>query len=193
MFGKSTFTQRFGEPTDFVFKGQVWDSRLADATPGDKRCAVCNRHIRLVFILKQVQTSDPMANPEIGKLEVGRCCFHYFRKWNAKLFEELQNALLYENHREAAIRRDKKLFAEWNAIKVRVRTWRSLRKQVAIRLRQLQQMEAVAPVAVIASSMQAASRQPAKHKRTANAVRWYDRQIQDLRQKIDELSIRERP
>jgi hypothetical protein len=184
VFSLRTFTERFGEPISFLFKGQVWDSRLSDSTPSERRCAVCRRHVRFVFILKQLQTSDPTANPEIGKLEIGRCCFHYLRKWNAKLFEELLHALQYEKNREAAIRMDKKRFAEWTAIKLRVREWGSLRHQGRIRLKQLQQMNAVAPVSTVAGLVTLINRSPQKR-----TLQWFDQQIKELRQKIGELSI----
>jgi len=113
MFLKRTFSRKFGDPASFLFKGQVWDSHLADSSPGDRNCDVCHRHIRFLFILKKTQTADPALPPEIGKLEIGRCCFHYFRKWNVDLFKELSVACQYELNREAAIRRDKKAFGKW--------------------------------------------------------------------------------
>lgn len=184
MFSLSTFTERFGAPSDFVFKGQVWDSRMADSTPDNKHCRVCRRKVRYIFILKLVQTADPLANPEVGKLEIGRCCFHYFRKWNVRLHGELLTAVTYEKNRQIAVERDKKRFTEWNALKVQVKMWRTLRRQLQIRLRQLEAMQAVAPVAVVTKAMQAVNQNPQK-----KHSYWFRDQIKDLRQRIGELSI----
>ncbi len=119
MYGRRTFTKKFGDPKSFIFKGQVWDSRLADASSSDKDCAICKRHVRFVFVLKQVQTTDPAHNPEIGKLEIGRCCFHHFRKWHRDLFRQLFYALQYELNREIAVRQDKQRFGKWAKAKAK--------------------------------------------------------------------------
>jgi hypothetical protein len=184
MFSRQTFTRRFGEPTGFIFKGQVWDTHLPDATPDKKRCAVCNRRIRLLFILMRRQDSDQAANPDAGKMGIGRCCFHYFRKWHAPLAGALVRSLRSQMDRAAAIKRDEKRFREWAAVTVRIKMWRSLRRQGIIRLRRLRQAGAVAPVGGVADLAQALARQPAKH-----TARWYDKEIKELRQKIAGLSI----
>lgn len=183
MFSRRTFVAKFGDPMEFLFKGQVWDSRLPDATSGTKNCGICRRHIRFVFILKHIQTVDPLKNPETGKLEIGRCCFHYFRNWNPNLFEALYHTLEYEKNREKAIRRDKKVFGEWVATKVKAKMWRSLRRQGFTRLKTLQRKNASAPVGTVMQLMNATNRQPDKKR-----AKWYERQIQELRQTIGDLS-----
>jgi hypothetical protein len=182
VYSLKTFTAKFGAPTDFLFKGQVWDSRNADSTRTAVHCDVCSRKVRFVFILKRLQTADPTANPEVGKLDLGRCCFHYFRRWNPKLHGELLSALEYERNREAAAKRDKRLFAEWAAIKIRVKEWRNLRRQGEIRLRQLRQMNASAPVNAVTALVACVGQTP-----QGKNLKWFDRQIQELRQRIGEL------
>src|ERR1700677_1154682 len=95
MYTKRTFTVKFGNPRAFIFKTQVWDSRLASEESSHRRCGVCRRHVRFVFILKKLQIGNLRFSPEIGKLEIGACCFHYFRKWNNPFYQKLKAA--YKN------------------------------------------------------------------------------------------------
>jgi hypothetical protein len=183
MFSQRIFAQRFGDPASFEFKQQVWDTRLPDASPGDKQCAVCRRRIRFVFILKHVQTADPLANPEDRKLEIGRCCFHYFRKWHPKLADELYHALECARNLEKAVKRDKKRFGDWTELKVRAKTWGSLQRQASKRLKELQKRNAAAPVGTVMGLLQTAGLKP-------RSRRQYDKRINELRQKIGELQTR---
>ena len=183
MFSKHAFTARFGDPLAFIFKGQVWDTRLADGSPSDKRCGVCHHHIRYAFVLKKLQGGDFSASPEVSKIEIGKCCFHYFRKWNSTLHQGLFHAYQYESARTKAIEQDKKRFGDWADVRTQEKQWRQIKRRVLARIRELRDVPA--PVGDVAALLKAATRSatPGKH-----AARWFGRQIEDMQSRLGKLS-----
>lgn len=188
MFNKRTFSAKYGRPEAFIYKGQVWDTRLADGTPSDRKCAVCHKHCRFVFILKKTQTADVLAPPEVGKLEIGRCCFHYFRRWNPSLFHALRAALVNELNRSRAFEQDKRVFAGHTSVKVRMEQWRKIKRRALKLTQKMEATNASAPIADVLGLRAAATTHAPEYKRPANAVLWYERQIHELQAGISKLS-----
>lgn len=188
MFTKRTFSAKYGRPEGFIYKGQVWDTRLATGAPSDRKCAVCHKHCRYVFILKKIQTSDSLVAPEVGKLEIGRCCFHYFRRWNPSLYHALKASLENELNRSRMFERDKRVFSGRTSVKTRMEQWRHIKRLAFKRLEAMQKTNALAPIADVLGLRAAVSLKPMTYKRPANAIRWYDNQIEELQAGISKLS-----
>jgi hypothetical protein len=188
MLTKRTFTNRFGRPEAFIYKGQVWDTRLASGEPSDRKCVVCHKHIRFVFILKKTQNENPLAAPEIGKLEIGRCCFHYFRRWNPSLFHALKAALTVELTRARAFEHDKKVFSGHTSVTVRMKQWRQIKRRAMKLTQRMEQSNATAPIATVLGLRAAATREPVSYKRPTTTLHWLEKQIGELQAGISKLS-----
>src|ERR1700757_4493517 len=64
----------------FFFKGQCYDA----GPESDTTCSLCGEHIRLVYILKVVESHSHSCAHEVGKLNVGECCFEPVEAVNEK-------------------------------------------------------------------------------------------------------------
>lgn len=105
---KATKRERW-QPADaarFLFKGQCFDagSRIFRA------CDLCGEPIRLVYVLKVIESPAYSYSPEIDKLDVGECCFDKIEAVNEKLFFQLLAAAINLRTYIAAIERDRRVF-----------------------------------------------------------------------------------
>ena len=91
----------------FLFKGQCYDagSRIF------RSCDLCGEPIRLVYVLKVIESPSHPCSPEIDKLDVGECCFGKIEAENEKLFFQLLAAAVNLRTYIAAIERDRRVFA----------------------------------------------------------------------------------
>ena len=91
----------------FLFKGQCYDagSRIFRA------CDLCGEPIRLVYVLKAVESASHPFSPEIAKLDVGECCFRKIEAVNQKLYSQLLAAAVNLRTYMEAIERDRRIFA----------------------------------------------------------------------------------
>ncbi len=91
----------------FLFKGQCYDagSRIFRA------CDLCGEPIRLVYVLKVVESASHPFSPEIARLDVGECCFRKIEAVNQKLYSQLLAAAVNLRTYMEAIERDRRIFA----------------------------------------------------------------------------------
>jgi hypothetical protein len=181
VYNKRTFTARYGDPLAFVFKTQVWK-----CLPG-KQCDICFRAIRYACVLKRTQSENVLLPPEIGKLVIGKCCFHYFKKWNTGLYYKLLFAYQNVQTFTQAVERDKQMFGLYTGVKVRLGQWKRVRRQARTRLRLLKEQNTPAPVADVLTLQEVLNRRPHRYKRPSSAIRWYDRQITQLQERLQNL------
>lgn len=106
---KSSRDERWqsADPARFLFKGQCYDagSRIFRA------CDLCGEPIRLVYVLKAVESSTHPFSPEIARLDVGECCFEKIKTVNEKLYGQLLAAAVNLRTYIEAIERDRRIFA----------------------------------------------------------------------------------
>jgi hypothetical protein len=90
-----------------LFKGQCYDAgaRIFRA------CDLCGEPIRLVYVLKAVESSTHLFSPEIARLDVGECCFEKIKTVNEKLYGQLLAAAVNLRTYMEAIERDRRIFA----------------------------------------------------------------------------------
>ncbi|MGO9795557.1 MAG: hypothetical protein ACLPLZ_05615 [Terracidiphilus sp.] len=90
----------------FLFKGQCYDagSRIFRA------CDLCGEPIRLVYVLKLIESPSHPCSPEIDKLDVGECCFGKIEAANGKLYGQLLAAAVNLRTYMEAIERDRRVF-----------------------------------------------------------------------------------
>ena len=91
----------------FLFKGQCYDagSRIF------RSCDLCGEPIRLVYVLKVIESPSHPCSPEIDKLDVGECCFGKIEAVNGKLYGQLLAAAVNLRTYMEAIERDRRVFA----------------------------------------------------------------------------------
>ncbi len=91
----------------FLFKGLCYDaeSRIF------RSCDLCGEPIRLVYVLKVIESPSHPCSPEIDKLDVGECCFRKIEAVNEKLFFQLLAAAINLRTYMEAIERDRRVFA----------------------------------------------------------------------------------
>lgn len=97
-------TWRSADAARFLFKEQCYDA----GSESDTTCSFCGGHIRLVYILKVV---DACAQ-EVGKLNVGECCFEPIEAVNEKLYRQLLAAAVNLWTYIEAIERDQRIFGD---------------------------------------------------------------------------------
>lgn len=90
-----------------LFKGQCYDAGPAS----DTTCSLCGEHIRLVYILKVIEFPSHGCAHEVGKLNVGECCFKAIEAVNEKLYHQLLAAAVNLRTYIKAIDRDERIFA----------------------------------------------------------------------------------
>jgi hypothetical protein len=183
---REIFSARHGDPEAFVFKGQVWDTRAATGEVTGRTCGICHKPVRYAFVLKKTMGKGPFA-PEIGKLEIGSCCFRYFQGWNRELHYQLECALEVELVRASAKERDERIYAGQASMKAQEAQWRYAKRQAALRLREMERLNILAPVADVSALREAIKTKPAGHKRPINAARWYEKQTAALVEKAAKL------
>jgi hypothetical protein len=114
--GRRTHTaaQNGGErwrPADaarFFFKGQCYDA----GPESDSTCSICGEHIRLVYVLRVIESPSNSYAQEVGKLVVGECCFTPIEPVNQKLYLQLLAAAVNLRTYIEAIKRDQGIFAD---------------------------------------------------------------------------------
>lgn len=92
----------------FLFKGQCYDAGPAS----DRTCNLCGEHIRLVYILKVVESHSHSCAQEVSKLNVGECCFEPIGAVNEKLYRQLLAAAVNLRTYMEAIERDQRIFGD---------------------------------------------------------------------------------
>jgi hypothetical protein len=90
----------------FLFKGQCYDAGSAIF----RACDLCGKPIRLVYVLKVIESPAYSYSPEIDKLDVGECCFDKIEAVNEKLFFQLLAAAVNLRTYLEAIERDRRVF-----------------------------------------------------------------------------------
>jgi hypothetical protein len=98
------------QPADaarFLFKGQCYGagSRIFRA------CDLCGEPIRMVYVLKVIESPSHPCSPEIDKLDVGECCFEKIEAANGKIYGQLLAAAINLRTYIEAIERDRRIFA----------------------------------------------------------------------------------
>ena len=90
----------------FLFKGQCYDagSRIF------RSCDLCGEPIRLVYVLKVIESPSHPCSPEIDKLDVGECCFRKIEAVNEKLYAQLLAGAINLRTYLEAIERDRRVF-----------------------------------------------------------------------------------
>jgi hypothetical protein len=91
----------------FLFKGQCYDAGSAIF----RACDLCGEPIRLVYVLKVIESPFQPCSPEIDKLDVGECCFENIEAANQKLYHQLLAAAVNLRTYMEAIERDRRVFA----------------------------------------------------------------------------------
>jgi len=90
----------------FLFKGQCYD-----AGPGsDTTCSLCGTHIRLVYVLKVLESPSHSCAQEAGKLNAGECCFKPIGAVNERLYRQLLAGAVNLRTYIEAIERDQRIF-----------------------------------------------------------------------------------
>lgn len=102
---QGTRTWQFADAARFLFKAQCYDA----GPDSETRCGLCRGEIRLCYVLKALETADPLA-PEVGKLTIGECCFQQIKLINEKLYRQLLAAAINLRTFMEAIERDKRTF-----------------------------------------------------------------------------------
>ena len=92
------------------FKGQCYDA----GPESDTTCSLCGEHIRLCYVLKVLEAAD-LLSPEVGKLNVGECCFKPIEAVNQKLYRQLLAAAVNLRTYIEAIERDQRIFTDRQA------------------------------------------------------------------------------
>jgi len=97
---------RSADGARLLFKGQCYDA----GPESDTTCSLCEGFIRLVYILKVVESHSHSCAQEVGKLNVGECCFEPIEAVNAKLYRQLLAAAVNLRTYVEAIERDQRIF-----------------------------------------------------------------------------------
>lgn len=103
---QGTRTWQTEDAARFLFKGQCYDA----GPDSETKCSLCCERIRLCYVLKVLETADPLA-PEIDKLAIGECCFQSIKVVNEKLYRQLLAAAINLRTFIEAVERDKQVFA----------------------------------------------------------------------------------
>lgn len=90
----------------FLYKGQCYDAGSAIF----RACDLCGEPIRLVYVLKVIESPAYSSSPEIDKLDVGECCFEKIEAANQKLYHQLLAAAVNLRTYMEAIERDRRVF-----------------------------------------------------------------------------------
>jgi len=99
---------RSADGARFLFKGQCYDA----GPQSDTTCSLCGGFIRLVYILKVVESHSHSCAQEVGKLNVGECCFEPIEAVNERLYRQLLAAAVNLRTYIEAIERDQRIFAD---------------------------------------------------------------------------------
>ena len=92
----------------FFFKGQCYDA----GPESDTTCSLCGERIRLVYILNVIESHSHSCAQEVGKLNVGECCFEPVEAVNEKLYRQLLAAAVNLRSYIEAIERDQRIFGD---------------------------------------------------------------------------------
>lgn len=90
----------------FLFKGQCYDA----GRESEMECGLCGEQIRLCYVLKVLQSTDPLS-AELDKLTIGECCFKLIKGVNEKVYRQLLAAAINLRTFLEAIQRDQRIFA----------------------------------------------------------------------------------
>jgi hypothetical protein len=99
---------RAADGARLLFKGQCYDG----GPESDTTCTLCGEHIRLVYILKVIESPSDSCAEEVGKLSVGECCFKAIEAVNEKLYCQLLAAAVNLRTYLEAIERDQRIFGD---------------------------------------------------------------------------------
>ena len=114
------FSERFGDPADFAFRGQCYHSSTL------AKCALCGREkIRNVYTLLSQGRSLPS----------GECCISLFQKWNPEMHTRLLAAKYLLNAYQKDIELDVKHFNASADVTHRLRQWCKLKQEALQRIR----------------------------------------------------------
>jgi hypothetical protein len=91
----------------FLYKGQCYDA----GSRFFRSCDLCGEPIRMVYVLKVIESASHPCSPEIDKLDVGECCFRKIEAVNGKLYGQLLAAAVNLRTYIEAIERDRRIFA----------------------------------------------------------------------------------
>ena len=120
MKSRREFTERFGDPANFAFRGQFYHSvTLA-------KCALCGREIRNVYTL---------CPPQGRSVPSGECCFGFFQRWNPKVYTRLLASQVLLDAVEDGIRSDTKVNTAKGDVDYRLREWRRLKRRALAAVR----------------------------------------------------------
>jgi len=107
---KATKRERWqsADAARFLYKGQCYDAGSAIF----RACDLCGKPIRLVYVLKVIESPAHSYSPEIDKLDVGECCFRKIEAANEKLYRQLLAAAVNLRTYMEAIERDRRVFID---------------------------------------------------------------------------------
>jgi hypothetical protein len=170
MLSLAKFTERYGDPNAFVFKGQCYDAGVHLS-----KCRVCGRRIRDVYVLK---------TPDGRSVPLGVCCFHFFEN-NKDLHDRLLAAWLWLDTSKVATKRDITYYKGKVAIRERARLYKGLRREALAKIRDYKKNTGKEWLPETLFELQEeVSLRPTAKQPTA-VLRWYDQHIVSLQQKIN--------
>jgi hypothetical protein len=169
MISRREFTERYGDPANFAFRGQAYPS----STPA--KCAVCGHDIRNVYSL---------CPPQGRSVPSGECCFGIFKTSNPRVYALLQAARLLLTAYEDGEKNDIKTYSTSGDVKYRTSEWRKLRRKVLEAIREYRKLTGSDWLPKpLYDALEEANRCPGK------TCRWFDAHIPALREKLQNLSI----
>jgi hypothetical protein len=169
MLSRREFTERFGDPANFAFRGQAYPS----STPA--KCALCGRDIRNVYSL---------CPPQGRSVPSGECCFGLFKKVNPNVYLLLLAARLLLDASGDGEKADIKLYNSLGDVNYRVSEWRKLRRKALEAVREYRKATGGDWLPKpLYDALEEASKRPGK------TPRWFDAHIPALREKLHNLSI----
>jgi hypothetical protein len=170
MLSLAKFTERYGDPGSFIYKGQCYDAGVHHS-----KCRVCGRSIRDVFVMK---TADGRSVP------LGVCCFRFFES-NKDLHDRLLASWLWLDTSKVAVKKDTTYYKGKAAIRERARLYKGLCKEAQNKIRDYKKSTGKEwlpePLFELQEeiSLQPTAKQPFA------VLRWYDQHIVSLQQKIN--------
>ena len=163
VLNRREFTERFGDPANFIFRAQYYHS----TTP--MKCALCGRDIRNVYTLRTQGRSVPS----------GECCFSLFEEWNPEVYARLMACKFLLNAYEQDTQADIKTYNAVGDVRYRRTEWNRLRRKVHQTIRDYRKATGSGWLPrPLYDVLQESNRKPGK------SMRWFESHIPTLKELI---------
>jgi hypothetical protein len=177
VYTKALLSERLGEELDrWEFLGQCYKASIES----NVQCAITLRPTQHCYILKKKDHSK-------GKAIVGHEAFPHIQRWAPKLHEQLMKGREWHTLHRKAVVRDASSREGVERLAVAEKAWRTLSMTALRRADTIQQRlgtdEIPEPVVALAA---VASKTPLPFKLTYHRARWYEGQVAQLRELLDE-------